>query len=91
MIGLLPSAGYQQGSFGLETGDLVVLFTDGVSESMNSRDEELGEERLVEYAKTCDGLSSVEALNRIMSAAVAFAAGAPQHDDMTLVVLRVAS
>jgi phosphoserine phosphatase RsbU/P len=91
VIGLLPNAGYQQETFALEIGDLVVLFTDGVSESMNSRDEEWGEERLVEYAKTCEGLSSLEALNRIMSAAVAFAEGAPQHDDMTLVVLCISA
>jgi phosphoserine phosphatase RsbU/P len=68
----------------------VVLFTDGVSESMNARDEEWGEERLIELAKTCHGLPPPEAVRRILAAAQTFAGGAPQHDDMTLVVLRVA-
>ncbi len=89
VIGLLRDSRYEQGSFTLEVGDLVVLFTDGISESMNNDDEEWGEERLIELAKTCCGLTAAEAMSRIMAAAEAFAAGAPQHDDMTVVVLRV--
>jgi sigma-B regulation protein RsbU (phosphoserine phosphatase) len=89
VIGLLRQR-YQQGVFSHEVGDLVVLFTDGVSESMNVRDEEWGEERLIELAKTCHGLPVLESMKRILSAAQAFAAGAPQHDDMTLVVLHIA-
>jgi phosphoserine phosphatase RsbU/P len=89
VIGLLPQR-YQQGMFAHEAGDLVVLFTDGVSESMNVRNEEWGEQRLIELAKTCHGLPALECMRRILAAALAFAAGAPQHDDMTLVVLRVA-
>ena len=88
VIGLLRQC-YQQGSFPLEPGDLGVLFTDGISESMNARDEEWGEDKLIEFAKTCHGLHAYEAMSRILAAAEAFAAGIPQHDDMTLVVLRV--
>jgi sigma-B regulation protein RsbU (phosphoserine phosphatase) len=88
VIGLLRQR-YEQESFLLEPGDQVVLFTDGVSESMNARDEDWGEERLIEYSKTCFGLPALEATDRIMAAAEAFAAGASQHDDMTLVVLRI--
>jgi len=90
VIGLLPQS-YQQGSFALVPGDLVVLFTDGVSESMNGNDEEWGEARLIECAKTCHGLPAAEAMARIFAAAEAFAAGASQHDDMTVVVLRTLS
>jgi sigma-B regulation protein RsbU (phosphoserine phosphatase) len=56
---------------------------------MNARDEEWGEDRLIEFAKTCRELPAFEAMTRILAAAEAFAAGASQHDDMTLVVLRV--
>ncbi len=90
VIGLLRQC-YQQESFSLELGDLVVLFTDGVSESMNARDEDWGEERLIEFAKTCHGLPALETLTQILAAAEAFAGGTPQHDDMTLAVLRVIS
>jgi sigma-B regulation protein RsbU (phosphoserine phosphatase) len=88
VIGLLRQS-YQQGSFPLKPGDVVVLFTDGVSESMNTRNEEWGEDRLIEFAKSCHGIPAFEAMTRILAAAEAFAAGASQHDDMTLVVLRV--
>jgi sigma-B regulation protein RsbU (phosphoserine phosphatase) len=53
--------------------------------------EEWGEERLIELAKTYHGLSALEVVRHILGAAQAFAAGNPQHDDMTLVVLRVTS
>jgi sigma-B regulation protein RsbU (phosphoserine phosphatase) len=89
VIGLFPQK-YQRGQFSHEPGDLIVLFTDGVSESMNLRDEEWGEERLIELAKMCHGLPTLECMRRILAAAQDFAAGASQHDDMTLVVLRVA-
>jgi sigma-B regulation protein RsbU (phosphoserine phosphatase) len=56
---------------------------------MNSSNEEWGEERLIDLAKTCADLSALEAMNRIMAAAQTFAAGAPQYDDMTVVILRV--
>ena len=88
VIGLFRQ-GYAQECFVLEPGDSVVLFTDGVSESMNDRDEDWGEDRLIELAKTCARLPALETMSRIFAAAEAFAAGAPQHDDMTLVVLRI--
>ena len=56
---------------------------------MNGRDEEWGEDRLIEFAKTCHGLPAFEVMTRIMAAAEAFAAGVSQHDDMTLAVLRI--
>jgi sigma-B regulation protein RsbU (phosphoserine phosphatase) len=88
VIGLVRES-YQQESFPLQAGDQIVLFTDGVSESMNVRGEEWGEDRLIHCAKTCHGLSARQAMTQILSAADAFAAGASQHDDMTLVVLNV--
>jgi len=91
VIGLLRDGLYEQGCLALAPEDVVVLFTDGVSESMNSRDEEWGEARLIESAKAFCGLTALEMLTRIMDGAVAFAASAPQHDDMTLVVLRMVS
>lgn len=87
VVGLLPGR-YEQDLFLLEPGDLVVLFTDGISESMNVLEEEWGEDSLIEFAKLCDGLTAIEAMTRIIAAADGFAAGAGQHDDMTLVLLR---
>jgi phosphoserine phosphatase RsbU/P len=72
-----------------KVGDLIVLFTDGISESMNPRFEEWGEDGLIEFVKTAHGCPPLDAMKRILAAAEAFASGAPQYDDMTLVVLRV--
>jgi sigma-B regulation protein RsbU (phosphoserine phosphatase) len=89
VVGLLETYPYQQGSASLAPGDLLVAYTDGISEAMNSADEEWGEARLIKTVETCSGLTAQEVLNRIFRDADTFVAGAKQHDDMTLVVLRV--
>ena len=89
VVGLISSFPYQQGCVTLAPGDLLVAFTDGISEAMNKEDEEWGEDRLIQTIKQCQGLDAKQILNRILVDADKFVAGAPQHDDMTLVVLRV--
>jgi sigma-B regulation protein RsbU (phosphoserine phosphatase) len=56
---------------------------------MNPQDEEWGEARMMETIERCQGLSAAQTLEFVVAGADAFASGAPQHDDMTLVVLRV--
>jgi phosphoserine phosphatase RsbU/P len=89
VVGLMPDCVYEQAEVSLAPGDLLVIYTDGISEAMNRELEEWGEKRLIDAVQTCDGLSAEDTIVRIMQAADTFAAGAPQHDDMTLVVLRV--
>ncbi|HET7872992.1 MAG TPA: GAF domain-containing SpoIIE family protein phosphatase, partial [Terriglobales bacterium] len=89
VVGLLENFPYEQETLRLEPGDLLVAFTDGISEAMNPADEEWGEERLAETVKISSGMKARDLLEHLMSAADAFAAGASQHDDMTLVVMRV--
>ncbi len=89
VVGLLESFPYQQEKIQMHPGDLLIAFTDGISEAMNAADDEWGEERLAEAVKTCANCSAREILEHLMQAADAFAAGAKQHDDMTLVVLKV--
>jgi phosphoserine phosphatase RsbU/P len=91
VVGLLESFPYEQGSLRIEPGDVFIAFTDGISESMNSADEEWGEKALIETVEACAGLTPSETITRIIQAADKFVAGAKQHDDMTLVVLRAAS
>ncbi len=91
VIGLLESALYQQGSVRLVPGDVLVAFTDGISEAMNLDDEEWGEDRLIDAARGCRCSSARQLLECIFDAATRFAGTAPQHDDMTLVVVRVFS
>jgi sigma-B regulation protein RsbU (phosphoserine phosphatase) len=88
VIGLLPVAAYQSGEVVLHPGDALLGFTDGISEAMDPADEEWGEPRLTEAFRACGGLAASAAVERLIAAADAFAAGAPQHDDMTVIVVR---
>ena len=91
VVGLLPFAPYTEQSLTLEPGDLLVLYTDGISEAMTHQDEEWGEERMIAAALKVRDKSADEILRSIFAAADAFTAGAPQHDDMTLLVLKLES
>jgi len=88
VVGLLESFPYQQAALTIASGDTLIAFTDGISEAMNAADEEWGEERMIETVKSCEGMNPAEIITCIMQAADEFVAGASQHDDMTLVVVR---
>ncbi len=89
VVGLFRPARYVSGEVVLEPGDVLIGFTDGVSEAMNPQDEEWGEESLVAVAQAARASSPEVIIAALMAGADAFAAGAPQHDDMTLIVLKV--
>ena len=88
VIGLIEGCAYEQGQVTLEPGDVFVAYTDGVSEAMNGNHEEWGEEQLAATTLPARSVNCQELIVRIMRAADGFVAGAPQHDDMTLVVVR---
>ncbi len=89
VVGLLESFAYEQGSVSLQPGDTLVAFTDGISEAMNSADEEWGEERMIAAVQQCDGMDANQLMQQIFLGADKFVAGAKQHDDMTVVILKV--
>lgn len=89
VAGLLKNLSYEQASIVLEPGDVLVAYTDGVSEAMNASEEEWGEPCLIAAAEGCAGRTAAETIQSILRAADQFVAGARQYDDMTLVVLRV--
>jgi serine phosphatase RsbU (regulator of sigma subunit) len=73
----------------LERGDVIVLFTDGISEAMNPESEMFGEARLAELVAEHGHLPVEELRERILREIETFCAGAPQHDDMTMILLKV--
>jgi phosphoserine phosphatase RsbU/P len=89
VVGLLQFAPYTEQAMTLMPGDLLLLYTDGISEAMTHDDEEWGEERLIEAAERVKDKCAEEILHNLFDAADAFTAGAPQHDDMTLLVLKL--
>ena len=73
----------------LGAGDLYVFFTDGISEAMNSADDCFGEVRLGQLLEDHADLPVDELRERILREVRSFVDGAPQHDDMTMILLRV--
>jgi sigma-B regulation protein RsbU (phosphoserine phosphatase) len=87
-LGIYPDAAYECGRVAFSPGDLLLLFTDGVVEAVNAREEEYGEPRLLAFLQANRGGGAMEVVHRLMQQVETFVAGAPQHDDMTCVVLR---
>ena len=88
VIGLIENCCYRQGRVALETGDVLVAYTDGISEAMNATDDEWGEERLMDAIRANRMVAARALIDQLIASADAFVAGAPQHDDMTLIVVR---
>jgi sigma-B regulation protein RsbU (phosphoserine phosphatase) len=80
---------YNSENIRLNKNDVIVLFTDGVTEAKNLLDEEFSDEKLEELAVKSAILSSKEILEVIKEDVQAFAQGAPQSDDITIVVIKV--
>jgi phosphoserine phosphatase RsbU/P len=87
VLGLFPAAQYEAETVKLDPGDHLVLFTDGVVEALNSEGEEFGKERLVALMRANAQADTAEIKNCLQEAVISFSAHAPQHDDITLMVL----
>ena len=73
----------------IHEGDIFLFYTDGISEAMNAADECYGEERVGRIVEEHAHLPSDELRERILREIAAFVGDAPQHDDMTMILLRV--
>jgi serine phosphatase RsbU (regulator of sigma subunit) len=73
----------------LHAGDLALFFTDGISEAMNEADDFFGEGRLGRLIETHAHLSCDELRERVLREIQEFVGNAPQHDDMTMIFLKV--
>src|SRR5262249_55569726 len=73
----------------LEPGDAVILYSDGVTEAVNAKLDQFGEERLLRAVEQTDGRSAEETRASILRELSAFRGATPAWDDITLVALRV--
>jgi phosphoserine phosphatase RsbU/P len=89
VVGLLPQADYEEQSVALNSGDLFLAYTDGISEAMTVDDQEWGEEQMLKAVLGIQAASADEVLRGLFRAADEFTAGAPQHDDMTLLIMKL--
>jgi sigma-B regulation protein RsbU (phosphoserine phosphatase) len=89
VLGLFPSMVYDEARVDLQPGDLVVAFTDGVTEAVNTAGEEFGEERLKRLLADSVGATAQEVSARLSAGVRDWIGAAEQHDDVTVVVLAV--
>jgi sigma-B regulation protein RsbU (phosphoserine phosphatase) len=90
-LGINSAVSYQLGCATLGTGDLLLIFTDGLVEAEDADEREYGEDRMLPVVQTLRNRTAKEALDSIMSSVDAFVGLTRQHDDITCLVLRMTS
>jgi phosphoserine phosphatase RsbU/P len=88
ILGILPMAQYQEATVTLDPGDILVLFSDGVTEEVDPNDEQFGEERLANLVALMRERPAAEIVDQVHRAVHAFTKGAPAADDITVVIAR---
>jgi sigma-B regulation protein RsbU (phosphoserine phosphatase) len=86
-LGILAEANYEETQLELMPGDKVVFYTDGIVEAMNKREEMYGFERLQEVIKSSPAETAETLMNDIIRSVSDFTGDAPQHDDLTIIVV----
>jgi len=87
-IGILAESSYQVGTTCLERGEWLVIFTDGIVEAVNAKDEEYGEPELIRVVDGGSGAAPAELLRRLLGELDGYVGNTPQHDDMTCLLLK---
>ena len=87
-FGIMPEATYESATLTLEPGDWLVVFTDGLVEAVNARDEEYGEVRLLSAIEAGRSVEPADLLRRLMNDLDIFVGNTPQHDDVTCMLLK---
>ena len=87
-IGIFSEAPYQLGTTRIESGDWLVIFTDGVIEAFNAKEEEYGEPELLRLIDRGAALNPPELLRNLLADLDRFVGNTPQHDDITCLLLK---
>jgi len=87
-LGVIEDLEYKASEINIEKGSSLILYTDGITEAINSDKVEFSENRLKHYLQDCAGLSSKEIINGLLSNVGDFVKEEPQSDDITTLVLK---
>ena len=87
-VGMFSFAQYQDVTTQLDAGDVLIVYTDGVTEALDVEGQEFGEARLVSIAEQKHKEEAGVILDAIVEAVMTFARGAAQHDDVTAMVVK---
>jgi serine phosphatase RsbU (regulator of sigma subunit)/signal transduction histidine kinase len=88
VLGLFEDSTFEEDVVHLSAGDLLVLYSDGITDAVNANDEEFGDERLTSLLAERRGESADQLAEAIINAVTLHARGMPQGDDMTVVVVK---
>lgn len=88
-LGVIENIELEEEEIQLEKGDLITLFTDGVTEAINQKEEQFGQQRLLTLIEENRGLSACEIISKIEAEVTAFSGGQPQFDDITLMIIKI--
>ena len=88
VLGALPGVTFKERRLYFESGDLLVLYTDGVTDATNPEGDQFGQERLEQLVKSAAGSDATGVMQKIIDGVTAFRGEARLNDDLTLVVLR---
>ena len=86
-LGILDGVSWERRIVQLETGDLLLLYTDGITEAQNAQEEFFDEDRLQAFVRASLGRSAQEIQDGIIAQVDAFVGDVPQSDDITLVAV----
>ena len=87
--GIFPDKEYDEDAIRLERGDLLVAYTDGFSEATNNNHEEFGDERLSHLFSEFSEPTLESLFTKVMSSVQNWASPLHQHDDMTIILVRI--
>ncbi|UCF63840.1 MAG: SpoIIE family protein phosphatase [bacterium] len=88
VLGFVPEFAFEEDKITLEPGSIMAIYSDGITEAMNTREVEFGEERLAEVITKYMHESSEMIIQRILEAVHEHIADMPQMDDMTLLIIK---
>jgi sigma-B regulation protein RsbU (phosphoserine phosphatase) len=88
VLSILESFPYEEESVQLEEGDVLVMYSDGVAEAVNDRDELFGDDRLIEVVRAHRNGTAAEIIDTIVGAVTSHAGAVAQADDITVVVMK---
>ena len=88
-LGAFSDSEYREATVALEAGDLIAIYTDGITEATNAAEAEFGEARLERLLRENAHRSAADLCRVILESVDGFRAGRPQDDDMTLLIARV--
>ena len=87
-IGMFPKREYESATFQVHAGDTMMLYSDGVTDACTADDQEFGLERATDVLRRHQGRSAAEIQDAVFQAIDEFAGGAPQFDDITVMILK---